>query len=143
MIQLPDLSLLAVAALFWATYWVLRQSVFKPLGSILDGREKTIASATAAIAKAVESEKETLAGIDRRLTEARREAMASKEAVRQAAAKRRQELLDAAREKARGAVAEAQGRLDGDVAAAREQLRREAQALAAEIASGALGRRIA
>jgi F-type H+-transporting ATPase subunit b len=143
MIQLPDLSLLAVAALFWATYWVLRQSVFKPLGSILDGREKTIASATAAIAKAVENEKETLAGIDRRLTEARREAMASKDAVRQAAAKRRQELLDAAREKARGAVAEAQGRLDGDVAAAREQLRRETQALAAEIASGALGRRIA
>lgn len=143
MIQLPDLSLLAVAACFWATYWILRQTVFKPLGGILDGREKTISGASAALTKAIESEKETLAEIDRRLTEARREAMAGKDATRQAAARRRQTLLDTAREKARAAAAEAQRGLDADVASTREQLRRETKALAVEIASRALGRRIA
>ncbi len=143
MIQLPDLSLLAVALFFWATYWVLRQTVFKPLGGILEGREKTIATATAAVARALESEKEKLAEIDRRLTEARREAMAAKETLRQEAARRRQELLDAARERSRASVAEAQRGLDADVASLRGQLRSEADALAVEIASRALGRRIA
>ncbi len=143
MIQLPDLSLVAIAALFWASYWILRQTVFKPLGGILDGRERTISTASAALTKALEGEKETLAEIDRRLTENRRQAMAAKDVTRQAAARRRQELLDAAREKARASAAEAQRGLDGDIASAREQLRREAKALAAEIASRVLGRTIA
>jgi F-type H+-transporting ATPase subunit b len=143
MISLPDLSLLLAVALFWATYWVLRQTVFKPLGSILDEREKTGAAATEALATALDGQKESLAEIDRRLTEARREAMATKEAARAAAAARRTELLDEARQKARQKAAEAQRELDSDVAAAREQLRRDARALAAEIATRALGRRIA
>ena len=143
MISLPDLSLLLAVALFWATYWVLRQTVFKPLGSILDEREKTGAAATEALATALDGQKESLAEIDRRLTEARREAMATKEAARAAAAARRTELLDEARHKARQKAAEAQRELDSDVAAAREQLRRDARALAAEIATRALGRRIA
>ncbi len=143
MIQLPDLSLVVVAALFWATYWVLRQTVFRPLGGILEGREKRIATATAAVARALESEKEKLAEIDRRLTDARREAMAGKEAIRQEAARKRQELLDAARDRSRASVADAQRSLDAEVASLRGQLRSEASALAAEIASRALGRRLA
>jgi F0F1-type ATP synthase membrane subunit b/b' len=143
MIQLPDLSLVVVVALFWATYWVLRQSLFKPVGSILEEREKASASATEALAKALEGQKETLAGIDRRLTESRREAMIEKDAVRAAANARRQELLDAAREKARAAAADAQRGLDAEVATAREQLRGEAHSLATEIASRTLGRQIA
>ena len=143
MIQLPDLSLVVVAALFWATYWILRQAVFKPLGSILEEREKASASATEALAKALENQKETLAGIDRRLTEARRDAMAEKDSARVAANARRQELLDGAREKAHAVAADAQRGLDADIAVAREQLRREAHAMAAEIATRALGRKVA
>ncbi len=143
MVQLPDLSLLVVAALFWATYWVLRQSVFGPIGGIFEAREKTVASAGDALAKALEKQKETLAEIDRRLTEARREAMLAKDAARLAASVRRQEILDAAREKGRAAAADAQRSLDAQVAAARDQLRREAHSMAAEIASRTLGRKIA
>jgi F-type H+-transporting ATPase subunit b len=143
MIQLPDLSLLVVAALFWATYWVLRQTVFRPLGGILEEREQKALSATEALAKALEHEKETLAEIDRRLTGARREAMAEKDAVRTAAGGRRQEILDAARERARASAADAQRALDADVGAARAQLRTEAHAMAAEIASRTLGRNVA
>ena len=141
--QLPDLSLLLVMVLFWTTYAVLRAFVFKPLGAILDEREKRTATATEAITKALENEKETLASIDRRLTQTRREALAARQASRNAANAQRQALLDEAREKARLAATAAQAKLDAEVAAARAELARNVRATAGEIASLALGRRIA
>ncbi len=141
--QLPDLSLLLVMVLFWATYAVLRAWVFKPLGSILEEREKKSASATDALAKALENEKETLASIDRRLTETRREALLARQASRNAANAKRQELLDDAREKAHLAASAAQAKLDAEVAAARTELAKNVRTMAGEIASFALGRRLA
>jgi F0F1-type ATP synthase membrane subunit b/b' len=141
--QLPDLSLLLIMALFWATFAVLRAFVFKPLGTILAEREKTSATATDALTKALENEKETLADIDRRLTQARREALAARQASRSAANAKRQALLEDAREKARLAAAAAQTKLDAEVAAARAELTQSVRMTAREIASLALGRRIA
>ena len=141
--QLPDLSLLLVMVLFWATYAVLRVFVFKPLGAILEEREKKGMTATEALAQALENEKETLASIDRRLTEARREALAARQTSRNAANARRQALLDEAREKARLAAAAAQARLDSEVTSARAELAETIRTTAGEIASLALGRRIA
>lgn len=141
--QLPDLSLLLVMVIFWATYVVLRVFVLKPLGSILEGRERTVAGATDALATALDREKETLAGIDRRLTEARREALASRHAARADANAKRQEILDGARAEARAVVAAAQAKLEGEIGVARAELARNAHATAAEIATLALGRRIA
>lgn len=141
--QLPDLSLLLVMVIFWATYVVLRVFVLKPLGSILEERERTVAGATAALSAALDQEKETLAGIDRRLTEARREALAARQAARADANAKRQAILEDARVKARAAVAQAQAKLDGQIGVARSELEKNARATAAEIASIALGRRIA
>jgi len=141
--QLPDLSLLLIMAIFWATYAVLRTFVLKPLGAILEERERAVAGSTAALAEMLEKEKETLAGIDRRLTEARRDALAARHAARAEANTKRQALLDGAREKARLAAADAQGRLEKDIEAARSELAKTARATAVEIASLALGRRIA
>jgi F-type H+-transporting ATPase subunit b len=141
--QLPDLSLLLIMVLFWATYAVLRAFVFKPLGAILDGREKETATATDALAKALENEKETLASIDRRLTETRREALAARQAARNDANATRQALLDEVREKARLAASAAQAKLDAEVVAARAELAKNVRTTAGEIASLALGRRIA
>jgi F-type H+-transporting ATPase subunit b len=141
--QLPDLSLLLMMAIFWATFFVLRASVFKPIGDILEERERSIADAETRLADAVEGQKAAAAELDRRLTEARREAMSRREALRQEAMARRQARLDEAREKARASAAEAQGRLEGEIAAAREQLRASGRELAAEIAGGVLGRKVA
>jgi F-type H+-transporting ATPase subunit b len=141
--QLPDLSLLLVMVLFWATYAVLRAWVFKPLGGILEAREDAAATATAALSSALEKEKETLADIDRRLTEARREALAARQAARAKANAERQALLEASREKARASLAAASAKLEGEVAAARGELAKGVRATAAEIASRALGRRVA
>lgn len=141
--QLPDLSLLLVMVIFWATYLVLRVFVLKPLGSILEERERTIAGATAALSGALDQEKETLATIDRRLTEARREALAARHAARADANSKRQAMLENARAKARAVAVEAQAKLDGEIRVARAELARSARTTAVEIASYALGRRIA
>ena len=141
--QLPDLSLLLVMVIFWATYVVLRVFVLKPLGSILEERERAVSGATAALSAALDQEKETLAGIDRRLTEARREALAARQAARADANAKRQTMLEDARAKAQAAVAEAQARLDGEIGVARSELAKNARTTAEEIASLALGRRIA
>jgi F-type H+-transporting ATPase subunit b len=141
--QLPDLSLLIIMVLFWATYAVLRAWVFKPLGSILEEREQKAATATDTLAKALENEKETLASIDRRLTETRRAALLARQASRNAANVKRQAILDEAREKVRLAASAAQGRLDGEIAAARAELAKNVRATATDIASLALGRRLA
>jgi F0F1-type ATP synthase membrane subunit b/b' len=142
-LQLPDLSLLLVMVIFWATYVVLRVFVLKPLGAILVERERAVAGATASLSAALEKEKETLAGIDRRLTEARREAVAARHAARSDANAKRQALLDDARAKARAAVGDAQAKLDGEIRVARTELAKNARATAVEIASLALGRRLA
>lgn len=141
--QLPDLSLLLVMVIFWATYLVLRIFVLGPLGTILEERERAVAGATAALAGMLDQEKETLAGIDRRLTEARRDALAERHAARAEANGKRQAMLDDTREKARLVVAEAQGALEKSIDAARAELAKNARTTALEIASLALGRRIA
>jgi F0F1-type ATP synthase membrane subunit b/b' len=141
--QLPDLSLFVVMAVFWATYAVLRVFVFTPLGKILKDREDQTAASAAALEAAVSRERETLAAVDQKLTEARRAAMAAREAARQEASARRQAIVDDAREKSRAAADEFQKKLEAEAGAAREELRRGASAVAAEIAEIALGRKVA
>ena len=141
--QLPDLSLILVVILFWATFVVLRRFLLSPLGAILAERERRVEDARAASEAALERQREVAADLDRRLTEARREALAHREAVRAGAGERRQAILEEAREKARVAALDAQARLDRDALAAREQLGAEAKAIAAEIATYALGRKVA
>lgn len=141
--QLPDLSLLLAVAVFWATYWVLRVTVFQPLGRILEEREETTESAARSLEGALEKQRAAMTEIDERLTQARREALALHEARRQDAATTRQARLDEAREKARTAVADAQGKLETEIAAARAELEKGAAGLAAELATTALGRRVA
>lgn len=141
--QLPDLSLLLVVIIFWATYVVLKKFLLAPLGAVLAARERQVDSARAASEAALEKQREAAFDLDRRLTEARREALAHREAARAAAGERRQALLDEAREKARALADEAQASLEREVVAARQQLGAEAKVIAAEIATYALGRKVA
>ena len=141
--QLPDLSLLLVMAVFWSAYFILRRSLFRPLASILKEREDTARTAAEALAGALQKEKEALAEIDRRLTQARRDALAEREAARAELGRRRQDLLQASREEARRKVGAAQAKLDEEVAAARRELGALARGMALEVAARALGRRVA
>ena len=141
--QLPDLSLLLVIIIFWATYGVLRKFLLGPLGAVLAERESRVESARAASEAALENQREVAIDLDRRLTEARREALAHRESVRASAGERRQAMLEEARERSRAVASEAQANLEREVLSAREQLGTEAKAIAAEIATYALGRKVA
>ena len=141
--QLPDLSLLFAMAFFWATFLVLRAFLLQPLGAILEEREKKAAAAADVLDEALGNERETLAELDRRLTQARREALDLRQAARAEANAKRQAVLEKTREDARRVAEQAQARLEKNVAAARKELGASASATAREIASLALGRKIA
>lgn len=141
--QLPDLSLLLVMAIFWATYFIFQRFVFTPLGHILEERDKDVEKSTAALASALEQEHAAQVEADTRLTEARRETMSLREARRQAVAARRQAMADEAREAARRRLQELDKKLSAEIAAARKDLGESAPVLAAEITSAVTGRRAA
>jgi F0F1-type ATP synthase membrane subunit b/b' len=141
--QPPDLSLLVIVGLFWATFFVLKKSLFGPLGTILEERDAERESATTALAAALERQRLALAELDAQVTAARREAMEKRELAKAEAGKRRDGVLEAARAQAQAAVADAQKRLDADIAATRAELRTNVAATAGEIASLALGRKVA
>lgn len=141
--QLPDLSLLLIVVIFWGVYWILRVFLFRPLGTILEEREAKAAGAEKALESAIERRTGTLADVENRLTAARRDAMATRETVRQQVGQRRQELLDATRGRSRTESVEALARLEREAEAARTELARGAAAVAAEIATLALGRKVA
>ena len=141
--QLPDLSLLAVMVLFWATFFVLKTFLFRPLGDILRERDEAAAQATQALETALAREREALQTIDQKMTDARRAALALHESVRAEAAAARQSALDAAREGARLTIAAGDEKLSAEVAAARRDLEGAAKSTAQEIAGLALGRKVA
>lgn len=141
--QLPDLSLLAVMAVFWATFFVLKAFLFRPLGRILEEREERERAGGEALEKALAAEAAAIEEIDARLTAARREALALREAARAAAAQERHAVLDEARRRGQHALEDAARRLEKDVVVARADLKAGARETAHEIASLALGRRVA
>ena len=141
--QLPDLSLLAVMALFWATFFVLRTFLFRPLGSILKERDEAAAQATQSLEAALVREREALQTIDQKMTEARRVALALHESIRAEAAAARQAALEEARDRARATIAAGDEKLSSEVAAARGELEGAARSTAVEIAGLALGRKVA
>ena len=141
--QLPDLSLLLVMAIFWATYFIFQKFVFTPLGRILEERDRDVALSAAALDRALEDERAAQSNAEARLTEARREAMALRDARRQMVSSRRQAMTDEAREAARRRLEELDKKLSAEIAAARKDLGDNAAALAAEITATVTKRRAA
>ena len=141
--QPPDLSLLVIVGLFWATFFVLKKSLFGPLGSILAERDTAREASASALATALDRQRRALAELDAQTTAARRDAMEKRETAKAEAGKRRDAVLEAARTRAQESLAAAQRTLDADIAAARAELATSVAATAAEIASLALGRKVA
>ncbi len=141
--ELPDLSLLLVIAVFWATFHVLKAFVFKPLGGILREREENVEGARALLQKSLEREHEALEDIERRLVESRREALLLRDAARAEGNAKKQRTLEETREAARVRLQAAQVKLENEIQAARAELRGNTTTLAAEIATATLGRKVA
>jgi F-type H+-transporting ATPase subunit b len=131
---IPDASLLVIMGIFWILYWILRVFLFAPIQEILRERRETIDTARAEHEAAMAQTEEKIDAERHRLTEARVEAAAERDALRKEAEASRQKTLEETREETERRLTEAQGELDEIVARERENLEGRARALADRMA---------
>ena len=138
----PDLSLLAVMAIFIATYVVVKIFFVRPILAIIDAREHENRGALEVYEAAMARFNEATAKMEERLHLARREAGDVRERFRAEAAAHRQALIDKTNAEAETIITEADAQLSRDVAAAREKIVRESESLARLAAERILGRAV-
>ena len=136
----PDLSLLAVMAIFLATYFVVSRFFVRPIAAVLDAREGETRSALEIYETAMARFNEATAKMEERLHIAKREAGEVRERFRAEAGAHRAALLEKTNTEAEKIISEADAQLGRDVAAARERIVRESDALARLAAERILGR---
>jgi F0F1-type ATP synthase membrane subunit b/b' len=138
----PDLSLLAVMAIFIATYIVVKMFFVRPILAVIEAREHETQSALEVYEAAMARFNEATAKMEERLHLARREAGDVRERFRAEAGAHRASLLEKTNAEADKIVAEADAQLTRDVAAARDKIVRESESLARLAAERILGRAV-
>jgi len=143
MLAPPNFSLLLVMACFWLVFLLVRSQLVKPLGALLDQRERQISDAQRSFDRAQQALRDTLERCERELAEVGAEAHRERAAQRAAGESARRAALDAARLQAQERLAALTGALEIASAAARISLRERSLELARELASRLIGRRVA
>ena len=138
----PDLSLLAIMAIFIANYWIVRTFFLRPINEVLEARETETKSAEKLYEDALARFNEATAQTEAQLHTAKREAAQVRDRFRGEAGTYRQTLVEKTNVEARGIVAEADQKLSGDVVAARSRIVAESDALARLAAERILGRAV-
>lgn len=133
-------SLLVMMAIFWVTYLILRVFFFKPMMALLEERRSRIETAQAAFEGATTESDETMEQERARLSEARSQAMASRDNERREAQARRHEQLNQVKAEVLETLAVAASDLEASVARERESLDQRATEIADRIAEKLLGR---
>ena len=136
----PDLSLLAVMAIFIATYIVVSRFLVRPVLAVIESREHETAGALEVYEAAMARFNEATAKMEEQLHIAKREASDVRERFRGEAATHRAALLEKTNAEAETIVSDADKQLANDVAVAREKIVRDADALARLAAERILGR---
>lgn len=135
--------LLFMAIPFWVTVIVVSKLAIRPLLKVIEEREKRTEGARAEAADLEARFKERLQAYESRLAETRQKASDERAAIRAAAAAAVDKVLSAARDDAGKAVDQVRATIESERARAREDLKKQAESLAAELAAKALGREIA
>ena len=138
----PDLSLLAIMVIFILNYMVVRRFFLRPINEVLEARETETRSAEKLFEDALARFNEATAQTEAQLQAAKREAAQVRERYRGEAAAYRQQVVEKTNVDARQIVSEADAKLQGDVATAREKIARESDALAHLAAERILGRAV-
>jgi F-type H+-transporting ATPase subunit b len=136
----PDLSLLAVMAIFIATYFVVSRFLVRPVMAVIESREHETQGALEVYEAAMARFNEATAKMEERLHVAKREAGDLRERFRAEAAAHRNALVEKTNAEAETIVSEADTQLARDVAAARETIVRDSESLARLAAERILGR---
>jgi F0F1-type ATP synthase membrane subunit b/b' len=138
----PDLSLLAIMAIFIATYFVVSRFFVRPVMAVIESREHETQSALEIYEAAMARFNEATAKMEERLHIAKREAGEVRERFRAEAAAHRAALLETTNAEAEKIVAETDAQLSRDVAVAREKIVRDSESLARLAAERILGRAV-
>jgi F-type H+-transporting ATPase subunit b len=136
----PDLSLLAIMAIFIATYFVVSRFLVRPVMAVIESREHETQSALEIYEAAMARFNEATAKMEERLHVAKRQAGDVRERFRAEAAAHRAALLEQTNAEAEKVVSEADAQLTGDVAVARDKIVRDSESLARLAAERILGR---
>lgn len=139
----PDYSLLVVMAIFIANYWVVRAFFLKPVNAVIVERERDITGAEKLYEEAIARFNEATAEMEAKLQQTRREASSVREQFRTQAAAHRTSVVEKTRREAEEIVGTADAELKASTVQAREQILREADALARQAATRILGRQVA
>jgi F-type H+-transporting ATPase subunit b len=138
----PDLSLLAIMVIFVLNYLIVRKFFLRPINEVLESRETETRTAEQAYEEALARFNEATAQTEAQLQVAKRDAAQVRERFRSEAAAYRQQVVEQNSAKGRAIVAEAEQKLDADVAAARARIVTESEGLAHLAAERILGRAV-
>ena len=133
-------SLLVMMAVFWVVYLILRIFFFTPIMVLLAARRSRIEGAQAGFDRTMTDANETMEKERARLSEARSQAMASRDKQRREAQAQRQEQLNQVKAGVQETLAKAASDLEARVAKERESLDQRATEIADRMAEKLLGR---
>ncbi len=139
---LPDLSLLAVMAIFVVEYFVVKRFFLKPINDVLEARETEAKTSQEIYEQSLDRFNAATNQIAQRLHETRKDASQLRDKFRNEAGMHRAGLIERTSSEAKKIVSEAEERLSGDVNEARTKLKRDAESLARLAAEKILGRRV-
>ncbi len=143
MIAPPNFSLLLIMACFWLVFLLVATQLVRPLGNVLDEREKRIRESRGALDEARVALDEAVARCERELAAAAAAASKERTALRAAGEAGRRARLDAARSQAAERLNALTREIEAASSQARDELRSRATLLARELAAHLLGRRLA
>lgn len=138
----PDLSLLAVMAIFVVEYFIVKRFFLKPINDVLEARETEAKSSQEIYEQSLGRFNEATNQIEQRLHETRKDASQVRDKFRGEAGAHRAGLIERTSAEAQKIVSEADERLSRDVKEARTKLTRDAESLAQLAAEKILGRRV-
>src|SRR5262249_42571004 len=138
----PDLSLLAVMAIFVAEYFVVKIFFLKPINDVLEAREVEARTAQELHEAALARLKEATDRIEQQMHEERRDASQARDKFRSEAGAYRSGLIERTSAEAKKMVSEADERLSRDVKVARDKLESDIESLARLATEKILGRRV-
>ena len=138
----PDLSLLAIIAIFIINYLIVRKFFFQPINQIIEERETESGTAEKLYEEAMSRFNDATAKMESQLHVAKREASSVRDRYRSEAGAHRNQVLERTQGEARNVVAQAEKKLTADVSVAREKIVRESESLAHLAAERILGRAV-
>ncbi|HYI10331.1 MAG TPA: ATP synthase F0 subunit B [Thermoanaerobaculia bacterium] len=138
----PDPSLLAIMVIFILNYMVVRRFFLRPINEVLEARETETRSAEKLFEDALARFNEATAQTEAQLQVAKREAAQLRERYRGEAGAYRQQVVEKTNVEARQILTEADAKLEGEVAIAREKITRDSESLARLAAERILGRTV-